>query len=113
MATSTVETKTKPTPTPTPDPSGVVANAADGQGGEQREPKPEDYPASARVTPPLEQLNPALSQAVGAIGDGDVTEALEDGIAAHEKNAAKGRKVAHEIADLRQQLADKLAEQDK
>ncbi len=48
------------------DPSGTISNRADGEGTRQLEPRPEDYPAAAKVTPPAEQLNPALSQAVGA-----------------------------------------------
>lgn len=34
-------------------------------GTTQREPKPEDFPASAKVAPPAEQLNSALSQVIG------------------------------------------------
>jgi hypothetical protein len=50
--------------------SGNVSNLEGGFGTRQREPRPEDYPRAAKVTPVAEQLNTAASQCVGHATDG-------------------------------------------
>jgi len=47
------------------DPSGRITNRDDAGGTRQTEPKPEDYPAAAKVSPPATQINTSASQAVG------------------------------------------------
>lgn len=58
----------------------------DGSGTRQREMKPEDYPAEARVTPAAEQLNTSAAQSVGHApapqGAGIVAEAAQQADAA-------------------------------
>jgi hypothetical protein len=58
---------------------------ADGGGTLQYEPKPEDYPAAAKITPPAEQLNGSLSQAVSQASDSKLSAQL--GTAAEEAQA--------------------------
>lgn len=75
----------------------------------QSEPHPEDLPASARVTPPAEQLNSALSQAVGQIGNpahDPASDAIAEGIARHRESVAEGYEKAHRIADLKAELRE-------
>ena len=74
---------------------------------EQAEPKPADFPASAKVTHPLQQLNPALNPAVGVLaGRPETAEAIEEGVHLHAKSQAKGEDAAAEIADAKARLRD-------
>lgn len=83
----------------------------------QLEPKPEDYPASARMTPPAEQLNPSLSQAVGNAlppaqggADDSLREAITDGAEQAQDITTRGHELATHIASKRAELNDLEAE---
>lgn len=84
----------------------------------QLEPKPEDYPASARMTPAAQQVNSALSQVVGEPAPppqssndatSDVSDALNEGHAAIEARRADGHESAQKIADLKREIDDRKA----
>lgn len=64
---------------------------AHGEGIQQTEPKPEDYPASAKITPPAEQLNSTLSQAVGAAGDETIADLVADSTDKHGEASNKAK----------------------
>lgn len=49
-----------------------------GEGILQQEPKPEDYPASAKITPPAEQINSTLSMAVGSTQDAALVDLVDE-----------------------------------
>jgi hypothetical protein len=83
-------------------------------GTRQREPKPEDYPPSAKVTPAAEQLNTANSQVVGhaappeqggAYADdiAEAAQATDEGIAAARERTEKAfdAKAKQEDADAK------------
>jgi hypothetical protein len=94
-----------PAATVTADPSGEVSNTSGARGTLQHEPKPEDYPASAKVAPPAEQLNPALSQAVGTAS---VPAQAERDPAS--KATAKGGELAEKVVDDSMDKAQQIAD---
>lgn len=111
MADNKPAAKAASTPTPTaasappssgitPDPTAaaeVEAGVRSPDGGTlQHEPTPEQYPASAKVTPPAEQLNSSLSQVVGYAappqqGSGDLNDAVAEAANRSEELITKAR----------------------
>lgn len=75
------------------DPTGTISNREDASGTRQTEPKPEDYPASAKVPSPAAQINTAAEQAVGeagtlTTGDEQVDKALNEADASRKEAIA-------------------------
>lgn len=101
-----------------PDPSGEVSNREDGSGTRQREPKPEDYPASAKVTPPDVQVNPRNAGAIGRLIDQPADaetnsqKALDDGIEAHNKKLEEAAAATKKIVEAKRDLDDEAAKLD-
>lgn len=110
-----------PTPTPAKQPDDKAAakqtasNAkplgfeSTGPDFVQPEPKPEDMPANAKVTPPMEQVNPALAQSVGTGGEArldDMDEAVQEGVKLHAESVEEATERAQDVADARRKLDD-------
>jgi len=78
----------------------------------QSEPKPEDYPPSARVAPPAEQINSAASQVIGvaAVPEQAKHDAASDPIAEGQAMIAdaiaEGHDKAQRVAELKAELRE-------
>jgi hypothetical protein len=91
-------------PTSPPAGDGAVTNRPDGEGTRQREPKPEDYPASAKITPPAQQLNSANAQVIG-------TPALPEQVGANADDLKAASDRTQAAADKAIERTDKAFEQ--